>query len=669
MSEPLAEAKARHYVIVVHGMGVQKESETAFEVIHRFAEVRNGQPITYRNLLPPTLSSQSVLSGKGHGWAEFRGIPVDPADFTGPFDGLPATTTAGRNFRFVDLRWSQILAEDEEAYACKVKQWTEALREKFRSVLPKPLQVQWGKLVLEQIQHSALTVQAALTYFKPEWAKLIFDEILGNVHLYGDYTRTRGKAVRHFHLVLDEIFVRDFLDWHRRTPGLKYQRPTFTIIAHSLGTIMSFDALTYAFAKRPIRDESQPHDCPSLPFPAYKEQAPEEKQIWRSLAKAMTAELGQEFTKVTGAMVQPKAPAVPALYWRGCVKEFITLGSPIDKFHTLWYQNYLHMGFQNLPHDMVPPSWSMNWLDEPELKIKHINLSDEQDPVGHHLDIALSTTNYSKVFSTNPPVAYRDVIFRRYPIPGLAHIEYWRDPDLFRGIIWHTMGLRPAGVQPEEGYFVADAFRNLPGVYGKILVWAYFRIPLIAAMATGMLIIYGLGGLKHFGFSIGSVIALAAAYLLWIQPYSTQAYRTETDFQIPQHIGHHMAKWWRPFKQRWKQRQGLFANLVAGAIEWRRILILQSQGEVFSVAEAKNLNRRVAFKTQGGFWRNVWWRYVMGLFWFLSAAWYLSAHPPTWTSQDHVLQLAAEGISILSICYLASMGFVTYVYMRAKRLR
>jgi FtsH-binding integral membrane protein len=129
-----------------------------------------------------------------------------------------------------------------------------------------------------------------------------------------------------------------------------------------------------------------------------------------------------------------------------------------------------------------------------------------------------------------------------------------------------------------------------------------------------------------------------------------------------------MAKWWRPFKQRWKWRQGLFANLVAGAAEWRRILILQSEGQAFSLQQAQQFGTRMAFQTQGGFLKNMWWRYVMGLLWFLPAAFYLYVHPPTWSSQDHVPQLAAEAIDILSFCYLAAMGFVTWVFRRAKRL-
>lgn len=662
--------KARHYVIVVHGMGVQRESETAYEVIHRFAEARKGldpdSHITYRNLLPTSLSSQTVLAGKGHGWAEFRGIPVDPAEDTGPFDGLPATVSSGRNFRFVDLRWSQILAEDEEDYACKLKVWTEALREKLKSVLPAPLQVQWADLLLQQIQNSALTVQAALTYYRPAWATLIFEDILGDIHLYGDYARTRGKAVRHFHLVLDEIFVRDFLDWCRQEGDAPYQRPRLTVIAHSLGTIMSFDALMYAFANTAIRDGTGLHPCPSLPFPGYIEKRRDEDEIWQRLASELkTRSLHQRLQQISGTTVLPEVPAIPALFWRDCVKEFITLGSPIDKFHTLWYQNYLHMGFPNVSN--IPTTWAEGWLQDVKTQITHVNLCDEQDPVGHHLDIAQATSNYSKVFATDTPVAYRDVIFRRYPIPGVAHIEYWRDHRLFRGIIWHVMNLRPTGAPPKPDYFVTDSFRELKGVYGKILVWAYFRISLIAAMATGVLVIYGIGSLRYLGFGIGSVLAVMAACFLWIRPYNTGVYREETDLQLS---GNPNLRRVHLFYRRWKLRQGLFANLVAGAVEWRRILILESQGETSSLADALKNNTRMSFKTQGGFLSNVWWRYVSGLVWFVAAVACLFWAPKNChTCHSTAGQLVAQGLAILSFCYLGTMGFVTWAFFRAKRLK
>ncbi|MEP6934985.1 MAG: hypothetical protein ABI988_13765, partial [Nitrospirota bacterium] len=579
------EPKPRHYVIVVHGMGVQKESVTAYEVIHRFAEVRKGQNLTYRNLLPPSLSSQSVLSGMGHGWAEFRGIPIDPTDDTGPFDGLPPTGTSGRNFRFVDLRWSQILAEDEKDYACEMRQWAEALREKFSTITPHKFRPAWAGPLLQQIEDSGLTVKAALTYFQPTLSTLIFDNILGGIHLYGDYARTRGKAVRHFHFVLDEICLRDFADWCRYEKGgySTYQLPAFTVIGHSLGSIMSYDALIYAFARKDIRDNSQRprHPCPSLPFPAYIEPAKSEKDVWENLFTQLER-LDEDWRQYKLKYDVPDTtPPVPLNLWRNCVKEFITLGSPIDKFHALWYQNYLHMGFPG--QEDIPSTWANDWIETPQRKIIHFNLCDEQDPVGHHLDLAHSTKNYKEVFDATTPVAYRDITFRRYPVPGLAHIEYWRDRQLFEGILHHVMGLNPTTHPRDKGYFAHTTFRELEGTYRKILVWAYFRIPLIAAMATGGLLIYGLGGLTYSGFSIGSVLALLAAIVVWWRPYSTRAYRAEVDHRVQ---ATQLKKWWNIFRERWKPRQGLFADLVAGAVEWRRILILQSEGEETTLEKA-----------------------------------------------------------------------------------
>lgn len=664
------EPKPRHYVVVVHGMGVQKESVTAYEVIHRFAEVRKGKNLTYRNLLPPSLSSQSVLSGMGHGWAEFRGIPIDPADDTGPFDGLPPTGTSGRNFRFVDLRWSQILAEDERDYACQMKQWAEALREKFATIVPQEFRPSWAGPLLQQLEDSASTVQAALTYFQPTLATLIFDEVLGGIHLYGDYARTRGKAVRHFHFVLDEIFLRDFVDWCRYEPGgyATYQMPKFTVIAHSLGSIMSYDALMYAFTQQNIRAESRHprHPCPSLPFPAYTDPAPAEEAIWRRLLTQLRDVGPDDWTRFqTRFNVPETAPDIPLLLWRNCVTEFITLGSPIDKLHALWYQNYLHMGFQG--PKQIPATWASDWIEKPQHKITHFNLCDEQDPVGHHLDLAQSTVNYQEVFDTTTiPVAYRDITFRRYPVPGLAHIEYWRDRQLFEGIVNHVMGLMPVGVTRDVSYFALPDFRDLKGTYRKILVWAYFRIPLIAAMATGVLLIYGLGGLAHTGFSIGSVIAVMAAILLWMRPYSTQAYRAEVDHRIQ---GGQITKWWRIFWMRWKPRQGLFADLVAGAVEWRRILILQSAGEATTLEAATRQKVRLGFTTQGGFWRNAPWRYLFGTLWLLPAAYYCWSYYPTSPTPPSFILMGVEGIVVLSLCYLLTMAFVTHAYLRAKKLR
>jgi len=219
-------------------------------------------------------------------------------------------------------------------------------------------------------------------------------------------------------------------------------------------------------------------------------------------------------------------------------------------------------------------------------------------------------------------------------------------------------------------YFALPDFRELKGAYRKILVWAYFRIPLITAIATGLLLIYGLGGLVYTGFSIGCVIAVAAAIFLWMRPYPTQAYRAEVDHRIR---GGQIEKWWRIFWMRWKLRQGLFADLVAGAVEWRRILILQSKGEATTLEKATKLNVRLAFTTQGGFWKKVLWRYLFGALWFLPTAWYCwdyyqQPSPPS-SGLLRLILMGMEGIAILSLCYLLTMAFVTRAFLRAKKLR
>ena len=287
--------KPRHYVIVVHGISEQKVNETATEVVHRFAEVRHpNRAIRYENLLPSYLSAQSVRrGGMGHSWSEFNGIPVDPNDNTGAFDGLPATATDGRNFRFVDLHWAPILQRHQERYASPVEKWAKTLLDRFKkkkNIAPKDWLPPWAEPLLNSLVETLLPIKRLLALWKPKLAKLIFDDFLGDVHLYGDYARTRGRAVRHFHVILDEIFLRDFIDWcqhdQERNQYNPYEPPVFTVIAHSLGTVLSFDALVYAHAKKEtVREKyaSSQHDCPSLPFPGYTFYREAERDAWEYL--------------------------------------------------------------------------------------------------------------------------------------------------------------------------------------------------------------------------------------------------------------------------------------------------------------------------------------------------------------------------------------------------
>ena len=224
-------ARSRHYIIVVHGIGEQKLNETTTPVVHRFAEARQkkegGIFKNFKNLLPSYLSAQSVQQGgKGHGWSEFNGIPIDPNNDTGAFDGIPATELSGQDFRFVDLHWQHILNRHQGRYASPVEMWANSLlaRLKDPKITPQNWLSPWAFPLLESFVKVVLPVKKILAFKDKALAEKIFDNVLGDVHLYGDYSRTRGRAVRHFHVILDEIMLRDFIDWCYRDKDLDRTR-------------------------------------------------------------------------------------------------------------------------------------------------------------------------------------------------------------------------------------------------------------------------------------------------------------------------------------------------------------------------------------------------------------------------------------------------------------
>lgn len=290
---------------------------------------------------------------------------------------------------------------------------------------------EWASRLLKMLIYTALPVKRILSFYKPLVADLIFNSFLGDVHLYGDYPRTRGQAVRRFHVILDEIVIRDFIKWYKvdyqRMPT--YHPPKFTVIAHSLGSIMSFDALVYSRAKEEVR-KGEAQRCPSLPFPGYAEPSKDEEETWNRIMKQLKklkkedeervknhncprisqeSQANLEEIKLLDYLCDSQGTTFkkfPPLMWRNYVKIFVTLGSPIDKFHVLWYQNYLHMGLDRpqSPGDSLKKkefqekfaSWfDCEWLDDSsKSEIVHYNLCDEQDPVGHHLDVAKSSKVY-----------------------------------------------------------------------------------------------------------------------------------------------------------------------------------------------------------------------------------------------------------------------------------
>lgn len=693
MSDRKGSSWPRHYIIVVHGIGEQRHNETTVEVVNRFATARaKDKPgVPYAALLPGSLSSLSMRrKGGGHGWSEFKGIPIDPAenvDQSETFDGTRATEKSGNNFRFVDMRWSDLLQTHQTDFGSPPERWAAALIKRLQPPFtPVNWSANWVMPLLCEIEQTLMPMKGLLTYYSKEAARAVFQDVIGDVHLYGDYARTRGQAVRRFHRVMDEIHLRDYVQWcrfERTSADENYVPPNYTVIAHSLGSVLSFDALVYAFAKESIRDGTDRHISGCLPFPGYTEREDSDQKSWLGLLSELMREprrpnlpraaenwagLGTryaQFKQCHGATM-PKSNAsllyhdCPLLLWRDHVKHFITLGSPIDKFLTLWHHNYRHMG---LSHHSFPHAWSDNWLDDTNRHcITHYNLCDEQDPVGHHLDNTQECPNYGKVFNTTIPVTYRDVVFRRYPVPGLAHVQYWKDQALFDRLLGEIIDKTPlapgsaAGASP-LGQLVTREFIEVDGVYNTALVWAYIRIPLIAAVITGLLMSYGWIGWRYDGFSLSYGLSLLAGLLLWISPKPIQAYRKEAG---PEYSARH--NWFMRRLMPWKPRRGLCARLVAGAVAWRRILIWLNlhPNQAFEVDDAVLRNIRLSLKTAGNFQKLFWPRLTWGI------AVFLAASAATWIGRAHLLE-ARDGATGPPLWYVGALVLLTVstVYLGA----
>jgi hypothetical protein len=446
------------YVIVVHGIGQQKKNETVQPVIQRFAQARNqqaqgkafrkrqmGDPITL-GLLASNLKEPSVDDdgdAPEEGWIEFERIPQRPpkSPTTGDTRFIGRRTGRGENLRFVDLNWSNVTDKQFPHFGEPVGDWTKSLIDRLHirgDVPPRIL------ALFHVMRAGVIPLHDILSKRDPELTKTVFNQFLGDVQLYGEYLGTRGAAVRRFHERFAQL-EEDHYKAELKRPG-PARRPRYTVIAHSLGSMMSFDALVFAHMK------------------------------WRGSLDADRAEILKRLPEYDR---NPSATGddtrFPDLEWIRNVDTFVTLGSPIDKFLVLWWFNYDHLVLK-----------TDEWVDKPLLddkkKIRHYNYCDEQDPVGDKLDVAYSTGALAeRIFHRE-----EDVVYTRYSVPGVAHVGYWTDDDLLRRILDQAVD------GPDEEVTPVAWFSRWS--YLKALAWSYVAVPFLGWLAASAVMIWAFLG-------------------------------------------------------------------------------------------------------------------------------------------------------------------------------
>ena len=438
LGSPTQLAQHVTYVVVVHGIGEQRKNETATSVVNRFAEARRRpDPHDNRDVLTLGLASGqtgfSKVPGSEQPWMEFDGIPASPLCVlpTEPFLGEPSTS--GDCLRFVDLCWSDLMQDSIKHVGQEADVWAKGLlgrllRRHEAAEHAKNVEAQvplWVRRVLYLLADTLVLVRFAMNFRFKEMKELVFVKFLGDVQLYGEYSRCRGRAVRRFHEIMSKV------EAEHRAQEDRSRKARYVIIAHSLGSIMALDALLYARATCRVRHglDSDWH------FPGY----------------LRNDNKGRKWPEGALAFLDTD--------WVKGVKSFVTLGSPIDKYLTIWWLNY---------------SYLRTCADRLKAgnRIAHFNYCDELDPVGHNLDVVRGTACYQALFECR-----EDIVFNRYAIPGGAHNKYWTDQGLFRRILHRAVDdLDVSGVKPPRWF--------RPKVYCWLLLWLYSLVPLFVVLGT-----------------------------------------------------------------------------------------------------------------------------------------------------------------------------------------
>ena len=156
--------------------------------------------------------------------------------------------------------------------------------------------------------------------------------------------------------------------------------------------------------------------------------------------------------------------------WAKSVRGMMTIGSPIDKHLVLWPELF---GEARAPHHL------------PEKPIEWRNYYDVGDPIGFALDDArawIKMHGWEGVF--NFPVDH-DHGFTRYPFPGKAHVDYWRDDAVFGHFI--TTVLKEERATP-KGEVLPD-FSQPPADH-RLNKWLSYVLPYVGVAALLLVAVF-----------------------------------------------------------------------------------------------------------------------------------------------------------------------------------
>jgi hypothetical protein len=368
-------------IVAVHGMGNQVRNDFAQTMARMFARYF---------ALQKEGSLQALLLPLGT-WDGGRETDVD--DPAVRFEAAPGCEEL-ENYAFAELFWADI-PRTLEADGYRLEEATHWARTVVQRLAQRhgkatdlgPKQFHLAGFVLEEVAETVQLVERIAATGKmfgisKQVVAQALTQYLNDVQQVADFQRQREKIRERFLNRLEKLH--EF-----------YPKAEIHIIAHSEGTVTSLFTLLSSMC----------------------EEGRAEVQALRVEAARQKAQQRGKEREFDPTKTNPHDYG-----WLGMLRSYTTMGSPIDKHLHLW-----------------PEMWRLfekgvTWIPTGP-KVRWRNFYDYADPVGYELDSARMKLEVwgCKTFQFEPKV--HDHGYRRYPLPGQAHLDYFTDDGLFAHVI------------------------------------------------------------------------------------------------------------------------------------------------------------------------------------------------------------------------------------------